>query len=359
MSDEKMSGLSPEETNLLQSLWTTKKEEKHDLDLYVAFLGERGVTDDLKSASEETLQKIHRLVRGDHTRSISSDDGAAAALPTFDSEFNHFLRSHPEWNPGETYSFWDNLRARLLSKTPHKKPILFWTAHADLPKLKVLRRQLSGLCYIHAPVVLQHYLCCINSKGKCGSMIDVAKFVRDHFDSEALRSYVFEKKGGCSMQILKTITNQPYLDMISCELRTSPLYVKCRKNCERIAERLKTKPALVSGFRVDSDFQTSNKVSFRGLVGKDHRGLHAMLLIGAREDQSGEYWFLLQNWWTGRFFIEVNWQYLASSDCKISFVANTDDLTDIPDNFSLLNTDYAETSTDVEESLDEYELHVV
>jgi hypothetical protein len=45
------------------------------------------------------------------------------------------------------------------------QPILFWQMYDNIQNLKVIRRQTSGLCFMHAPAVLQHYLCSIESSG--------------------------------------------------------------------------------------------------------------------------------------------------------------------------------------------------
>lgn len=58
-----------------------------------------------------------------------------------------------------------------------------------------------------------------------------------------------------------------------------------------------------------------------------------MLLIGLRKDSNtGKYWFLLQNWWKGRFFIEVEGDYFADSYASIVFVSEEN-----KDNFLLLS----------------------
>ena len=72
-----------------------------------------------------------------------------------------------------------------------------------------------------------------------------------------------------------------------------------------------------------------------------------MLLIGTRKTDDDEYFFLLQNWWEGRFFVEVSADYLYSSEATISFVE--EDITEIPTAFACTNSPYSETATDVSE----------
>jgi hypothetical protein len=109
----------------------------------------------------------------------------------------------------------------------------------------------------------------------------------------------------------------------------------------------------VSEFVVDEFFYTSNEVFFSGKFNHTNKKeLHAMVLIGARIDPiDGEYWFLLQNWWLDRFFIEVTREYLASSECSIHFVENI--ISDIPATLPLISSSYAETNTDACETVHE------
>jgi hypothetical protein len=46
---------------------------------------------------------------------------------------------------------------------------------------------------------------------------------------------------------------------------------------------------------------------------------HAMVLIGARKTASNEYFFLLQDWWKSRYFVEVSGEYLALCEARIIF----------------------------------------
>jgi hypothetical protein len=74
-----------------------------------------------------------------------------------------------------------------------------------------------------------------------------------------------------------------------------------------------------------------------------------MLLIGARE-ANGSFFFLLQNWWEDKFFVEVSAEYMFSSNALISFVA--ENIVEIPTTFACTNCPYSETSIDACERLD-------
>lgn len=126
--------------------------------------------------------------------------------------------------------------------------------------------------------------------------------------------------------------------------------------CAELMDKLRSYPALVSNFKVSPEFHTAG-VSFHGTHNLDAncRGMHAMLLIGARSevDVRGDvkYVFLLQNWWAERFFIEVSAEYLYSSEAIISFVE--EEVEEIPNRFACTYSSYSETILDTSERMDE------
>ena len=126
-------------------------------------------------------------------------------------------------------------------------------------------------------------------------------------------------------------------------------------------DELRSHPALVSNFKVSPEFHAAG-VSFDGTHDLDTncKGMHSMLLVGARSvvDVTGDikYFFLLQNWWAERFFIEVSAEYLYSSEAIISFVE--EDVKEIPNKFVCTYFPYAETIMDTSERMDEMEMSV-
>ncbi len=51
-------------------------------------------------------------------------------------------------------------------------------------------------------------------------------------------------------------------------------------------------------------------------------GHHAMVMVGARRDAaSGQLFFLLQNWWPRKQFVEVDAAYLSACRALVYFVA--------------------------------------
>jgi hypothetical protein len=82
------------------------------------------------------------------------------------------------------------------------------------------------------------------------------------------------------------------------------------------------KPALVSTFIVFDDFCGTGVSYFGNPKRSDNtkRRLHSMVMIGARKNSAGDYFFLLQNWWERKYFIEVSGEYMFYCDPNITFV---------------------------------------
>ena len=192
------------------------------------------------------------------------------------------------------------------------------------------RAQPSGLCYMHGPDVLQHYLVTMHASKSVG-MIDLTKFVRNHFSPTSLEKHIFEDYGGDSRVLLKSI------------LQPNSIVVAASFICIEESLRLYG-PGLVSKFCVHLDFNDKSVYSHRGYPTElvDHSdNRHCMVLIGHRKDNvTGNNIFLLQNWWKMKQFVEVDEQYLEFCDATVFFV-KTPQLC-IPDSFPIEMGTYAE-----------------
>jgi hypothetical protein len=85
-------------------------------------------------------------------RILQSEETSIDFTNSEDTLFAKFVKNNPEWLPNSSFVvFRDH---PLLAKKPH--------AYVE-------RIQLSGLCYMHAPVVLQHYLvsCIVTYRFQC------------------------------------------------------------------------------------------------------------------------------------------------------------------------------------------------
>jgi len=175
------------------------------------------------------------------------------------------------------------------------------------PKAKA-QRQNSGLCYMHAPAMLQHYKICESLPGeKRPPMIDLLKFVKEHFTPGQLRQHLFEDRGRSSDEFLESI------------LEPGTKFAHAGHPAKLFQAY---GPGLVSHFEVHEDFQDSTVHKHYGEPKGDLTGLHAMVLVGHRTDELGKQYYLLQNFWTGKQFVEVDKEYLENCNANIIFVTS-------------------------------------
>ncbi|KAI8829124.1 hypothetical protein BJ741DRAFT_582349 [Chytriomyces cf. hyalinus JEL632] len=154
------------------------------------------------------------------------------------SLFESFIESHPEWAAG---------------------PDVF-VAHRDHPSLRGKEQALfegfqkgGSLCYMHAPVVLQHYLVAMNNTNKM-PMLNIAELLKKKIHATTLHQHIWHNEG----ETLRSFLSR-YLQHVGSYKRTEFI------------------------------------------------GRHAMVLIGSRKVGHAVH-YLLQNWWThkahGSFFKE-------------------------------------------------------
>jgi hypothetical protein len=100
----------------------------------------------------------------------------------------------------------------------------------------------------------------------------------------------------------------------------------------------------VSLFVVHEDFTNIAQLSYDGKPQGEKVGRHAMVLIGAREEvipsKGVKRWFLLQNWWSKKQFVEVSDEYLEACEATVYFVKTRQ--TEIPSNFPIQHQSFAE-----------------
>jgi hypothetical protein len=65
-----------------------------------------------------------------------------------------------------------------------------------------------------------------------------------------------------------------------------------------------------------------------------------MVLVGHRKDDDGKQFFLIQNWWHKKQFIEVDEEYLIASGALITFVKTPQN--GIPASFAISHGKYFE-----------------
>lgn len=263
-------------------------------------------TEIYKSANAETMSFLNRLATED---SVLSDDFSFESL-------------------------WE--RSPLASRYKHDNEncVLFWKNFPTLTDLLVVKLQSDndmGTCHAQAAVTLQHYEVSINrymhykSTANVG-MITVPSLLRHQLhECGLLRSYLLHPSGGRSLADLQLICGLSSPADIS--VHTLSTFTQKLHFCEHIKHRLRSQSALISHFHIipGSGFELCNgKVSFQiSDIPSDCKNAvdsHAMVLIGMRVDESGQYWFLLQNWWRCKPFVEVTYEYLMAAGASLTFI---------------------------------------
>ncbi|KAI3639766.1 hypothetical protein MIR68_002080 [Amoeboaphelidium protococcarum] len=211
----------------------------------------------------------------------------------FDDEgtlFDAFVAKHPEWGPENSYVIFRD--HELLKDKPH--------AYVE-------RVQLSGLCYTHAPVILQHYLVAMFSDDAV-PMLDMAVYLKKHMSAIQLERRIWYDEGGDSQTFLKSILMQ----------QPAPVLLP-RAATDEIESYLKSfGPALISRFEVEEAFDSADWQHL-GALTTALNGFHAMVLVGVRKEGDSMR-YLIQNWWKKKAFVEVDGQYLLACGAAVHFV---------------------------------------
>jgi hypothetical protein len=256
--------------------------------------------------------------RGRLDRLLANEgDVVSDTIPEGVQTFSDFCSLHPLWND----------------------PLTSFIFHRDHPlvasKSNVLhqRAQLSGLCYIHGPDLLQHYLVEMHSEGAVG-MIDISKLIRDSFSTKSLEKHIFDDEGGSSVDMLRFILHKG-----SMMARANRAY----------SDQLRDYgPGLVSAFNVHSDFADRSVFKHHGKPKEECIGRHCMVMIGFSTDKTtGESVYLLQNFWKQKQFVQVDEEYLEYSGALVHFVKTPQ--THIPNTFAVDMEIYAENDQYVDD----------
>lgn len=214
----------------------------------------------------------------------------------------------------------------------------------------IQRYQKSKLCYLHAVTMVQYYAICFYCQKHNlpiqHSVLNIGFYIKENFDSDRLRKHILDNKGGTSFLELKAIL-QPDSKFAHVYFDTDDDVVPTI-----VSNLKKYGPCLVSNFLVTTDFCDKKVHRHCGSLDKDSKGSgHAMVMVGYKYDE-GKHWFLLQNWWLEKQFVEMDIEYLASCSPSLHWV--TTEQTEIPEgkptNFGIW------LETEAAEFLDGYEL---
>jgi hypothetical protein len=260
--------------------------------------------DQRKSAAEKTstCDSTHAYLADLLPQAINflKDRGVLADDPVIrDIQFERLLDPSKAGTKGEYYAkaqsrllhLFDPARATSKDTIPsdvhqfsevefpgYEKENVFFLKH---PKSLVQRHQSSGLCYIHAPAVVQHYRVADNHEV---NMIDLKQFIFTHFSATQLEQHIFNNEGEDSRGFLGSI------------LQTNSIIIASAPDI-RVDSFSKYGVGLVSQFKVHEDFCKLDVRKHYGSSSGTYKGLHAMALVGRRQAADGRQFFLLQNWW--------------------------------------------------------------
>lgn len=178
--------------------------------------------------------------------------------------------------------------------------------NSSIKYVNILSRvQKSGICYIHAVVVMISYLIQIKTQKLSDSMENISKYIRRSFSAVELKSHIFGNAGGNSYLLF-----QKMVGLRLFEIDISKITLEVLGDVG---------PILVSHFKVTKEFMSCKRWSFLSNYVLDWIDLgelhchHAMMIVGIRLDDVFGQVFLLQNWWKEAQFVEVSAKYL--SDC--------------------------------------------
>ena len=124
-------------------------------DQFDDFLLGKGFGFTFNDLDQAARRRVKNLVVGDF---VNKTETGAAPL-SFDEAYDKLLAVAPKWDDPASFIFWRDLPA----------------ARKAGDNLKLMRIQRSGLCYMHAPAVLQHYLVTMSSAGKHYSCLNVSR----------------------------------------------------------------------------------------------------------------------------------------------------------------------------------------
>jgi hypothetical protein len=235
---------------------------------------------------------------------------------------------HPEWDLVKYYDLLDGSDYSVLWDTiyENRKP-------PYLSELKLIQKQMSGLCFLHSAACLAHYEVVVGSDGKETKMIDLSKIIEVYCVKENLnlKNFVTDDSGGFSALALSyflSLKISDYLILKASSPTRHPDFFKAfwtvcalRLAMGKVAlvENMTVYQSLhdyESGSPLEVDPETREPSGVRD-------GEHSLLLIGILKQTVStgpQYYLLLQNWWTGKYFITMNVEYFVACNPTIYWI---------------------------------------
>jgi hypothetical protein len=253
---------------------------------------------------EKAHKKLKRIT-------ATADDYVSTQVPSDVLSWDDTMRAMPQWaDPTRSYVFHrddpdilpENRGQVLIQRVTEKAP-----------------------SYMHAPVVLQHYLISKHSKSKIDPLIlDMAKYIRDTFTTKQLKRHFLYDEGIPSRFLMRMLLQRNSAARIVDFQEITADFLKVHG------------PAMLSGFPLCDDFGSDDGDLIYDLgdcdASTDHALPpipapgparcdaeeggpctlnHAMLIIGVRGEGAARR-FLVQNWWRHHQFLELSLGYLES-----------------------------------------------
>jgi hypothetical protein len=166
---------------------------------------------------------------------------------------------------------------------------------------------------MHACVVLQHYLVAMNNDDQV-PMLNMAEYLKKYMPSDRLYEQIWNNEGGDSLDFLENILKER---PDSENILTLSNNVLADTEMDKLVQSYG--PGLVSGFCVAKDFIGTEWQHLGDYEVEKFEGRHAMVLVGCRI-VDGKKRYLLQNWWKSKPYVEVDVDYLLSSEATIHFI---------------------------------------
>jgi hypothetical protein len=235
---------------------------------------------------------------------------------SFDAVFGDFKRQVPGWESTDAVLFFNN------------------EAYQNHPFLKSLRHQTTGNCGAHAAVQLLHYLMDIRSAGNVNvGSVDLTAYMQlSELRGEDLLNYLTRKRHIKPLFYFASLGRLDHTNFIRLSFQL-PFEGHLSANllvAAEIMDQVTTQPGMVTDFVATQPFTRSTLASFAGkptFAGTE--GVHTMLIVGARH-VGDAYYFLLQNWYNEKQFVEVSAEYLAYCLASMFFVPTTQSITMSP-----------------------------
>jgi hypothetical protein len=201
---------------------------------------------------------------------------------------------------------------------------IFWASQSEEWRKNVLiiRKQTTGMCFLTAVFVFEHYMMASCTNKGIKSTYDVGKYEAATLKGEVLEKFLLQAKLNSTTSVLTSLCRLQDEDLSPMTLSPDPeLRDQNVIVSEYILRHVANRPAILAQVKAADMANSTERVVFTDPPPNQPDEIrHAMVLIGARRDENGEYFFLVQNWWESRYFMELSGRYLAACDAKIIFL---------------------------------------